>query len=261
VAVITEDMSRAYFHARNGTGRKITFQGNDYEIVGVVKNISFISTPTETCTVWVPHVFDKFIPNGTYTFTTDLLVPPSMSVNESKERVSRAVQYFFENKNIKADFPPRKIKTLAEEKRSVDGMFRYGAMIAILLFLLIPAINILSLNNAYTNNRAEEIAIRRTFGASRLHSFLQIMMENLLLVVAGSVIGLVLAAPALKLLARELVKNSFLGNLTFVERIDYPVIFAGILPAMLVFSLLSGGLPAYLIARRDITRVLKGGTE
>jgi ABC-type antimicrobial peptide transport system permease subunit len=262
VAVITEGMSRSYFHAENGLGKIITFQGYDYEIVGIVKNISYFSTPTEMCTVWVPYIFDKFIPNGTYTYTIDVLAPSSMSMNESKDRVSKAVQYHFENKNIKVDFSPKKIETLKGTLATKErDMFQYGGVIAIFLFLLIPAINIMSLGSANTNNRAEEIAIRRTFGAGRLSSFLQIMTENFLLVVTGSITGLLLAIPTMEIIQQKIMNGSVSENLSLVGKIDYTVILAGVLPAMLVFSLLSGGLPAYMISKRNIAHVLKGGSR
>ncbi|MDR1563097.1 MAG: ABC transporter permease [Dysgonamonadaceae bacterium] len=262
VAIITEGMSQDYFNTKNGVGKKITFQGNEYEISGVVKNFSFFSTPTDMCTVWAPYVFNKFIPNATLSYIIDVLTPSSMSTNESKERISKAVRYYFDNKNIKVDFPPQKIKFLKDALTTKEGdIFRYGGMIALFLFLLIPAINILSLNNANTNNRAEEIAIRRTFGASRLSSFLQIMMENFLLVLGGSVTGLLLSIPVMKIIQQKIMTGSFTENLSLVGQIDFVVIVAGVLPAILVFSLLSGGLPAYLISKRNIAQVLKGGSK
>jgi hypothetical protein len=139
-----------------------------------------------------------------------------------------------------------------------SDMFQYGGMVALFLFLLIPALNILSLGSAHTNNRADEIAIRRAFGAGRLSSFLQIMTENLLLVVAGSIAGLLLAVPVMNTVQQMIPGESAMGNVSLVGQIDYAVIFAGVLPAMLVFSLLSGGLPAYLISKRNIASVLKG---
>jgi putative ABC transport system permease protein len=95
IAIITENMSQSFFNTKNGIGKSITFQGNNYEIIGVVKNISYFSKPMEEeCTVWVPYVFDKFIPNGTYKYTIDVLVPSSISINEARESISRAVRYF-----------------------------------------------------------------------------------------------------------------------------------------------------------------------
>jgi ABC-type antimicrobial peptide transport system permease subunit len=261
VAVITENMSQSYFNVKNGVGKKIEFQGNEYEIIGVVKNISYFSTPTGECTVWAPYVFDKFIPNGTGTFTIDVLTPPSMLMSESKERISRAVQYHFENKNTKVDFPPQKVKTLKEVITKGEDMFQYGGMIALILFLLIPALNILSLSRANTNNRAEEIAIQRAFGAGRLSSFMQIMTENFLLVAAGSIVGLFSAMPAINTVQQLIMGGSAMENISLIGQIDWVVIFAGVLPAMFVFSLLSGGLPAYLISKHNIAYVLQGGSK
>ncbi|MDR1593569.1 MAG: ABC transporter permease, partial [Prevotellaceae bacterium] len=224
VAVITESMSQLYFNTKNGVGKTFTFQGNEYETVGIVKNLSYYATPTGECTAWVPYIFNKFIPNGTYNYTIDILAPPSMSMNEAKESVSRAVNYYFENKNIKVDFPPQKVKTLKESLTSEDkDMFQYGGVAALFLFLLIPALNILSLGSANTNNRAEEIAIRRAFGAGRLSSFLQIMTENFLLVVAGSITGLLLAVPVMKMVQQMIMGDSVMGNLSLVGQIDYAV--------------------------------------
>ncbi|MDR1593775.1 MAG: ABC transporter permease [Prevotellaceae bacterium] len=264
VIVITESMSQSYFNTKNGVGKKVTFQSREYEVCGVVKNISYYSSPTEeNSTAWAPYVFDKFIPHGAPLYIVDVLAPPSMSMSEAKEIVSRAVNYYFDGQNLKVDFSPQKVKTL-KELRATTGerdLFQYGGMIALFLFLLIPALNILSLGNANTSNRAEEIAIRRAFGAGRLLSFLQIMSENLLLVVAGSVTGLLLAVNVMNAVQQLITKDSTMENLSIIGHIDYVVIFAGVLPAMLVFSLLSGGLPAYLISKCNIASVLKGGSE
>jgi ABC-type antimicrobial peptide transport system permease subunit len=261
-AVLTEATSRSYFNTANSVGKKITFQGNEYEVAGTVENVSMFSTPADVCSVWVPYVFNKFIPNGSYSYTVDVLVPPAMPVSSARESISGVVNYYFEHRNIKMDFPPQKVKTMKESMTAEEGkMFQYGGITALFLFLLIPALNILSLGNAHTNNRAEEIAIRRTFGAGRLSSFLQIMMENLLLTVAGSVIGLLLAIPAVSMIQQTVMGDSVFGDISLVRHIDCAVILTGVLPAMLVFSLLSGGLPAYLISKRNITHVLKGGSK
>jgi ABC-type antimicrobial peptide transport system permease subunit len=259
--VITESISQAWFNTVNSVGNRIRFQQREYEITGVVKDPSLFATPTDICTVWTPYVFDKFIPNGTYTFTVDVLTPPAMSIDESKEKISKSVSYYFESKNRKVDFPPQKIKTLNQTGDISDGMIRYGGMAALFLFLLIQALNILSFGVANTGNRAEEIAVRKTFGASRIHSFLLIITENLILTVTGAVVGLALAVPVMNVIQANIMQGSFMGNISLVSGIDYRVIFAGVLPAAIVFSLLSGGIPAYRISKRPVAQVLKGGSK
>ena len=268
--VITESVSQSYFSTGNSVGKKIWFQQREYEIIGIVKDPSSFATPTDISTVWAPYVFDKFIPNGSYTYTVDVLTPPIMSLNESKEKVAKAVSYYFENKNRKVDFPPQKIQTmnLSTKTDTDEGMFQkdrslfqYGGMAALFLFLLIPALNILSFGIANTSNRAEEIAVRKTFGASRMSSFFLIITENLILTVIGAIIGLIFAVPFMNMIQANIMQGSFMKNLSLVSGIDYGVIFIGVLPAAIIFSLLSGGIPAYLISKRPIAQVLKGGSK
>jgi ABC-type antimicrobial peptide transport system permease subunit len=259
VVVITENVSQLYFNTANSIGKKFRFQQREYEVVGVVKDPSMLAAPTEICNIWAPWVFNKFIPNGTYTYTVDVLAPPAMPVGEAKEKTARAVQQYFDGKNVKVDFPAQKIQTL---NVNTDGnMLQYGGVIALLLFLLIPALNILSFGIVNTSNHAEEIAVRKAFGATRVASFLQIMADNLLLVICGALIGLALAVPAINIIQASVVQSSFLNTVSLVSGIDFGVIFGGVLPAALVFSLLSGGIPAYLIAKRPVAKVLKGGSK
>jgi ABC-type antimicrobial peptide transport system permease subunit len=259
--VITESISQSYFNTGNSVGKKIRFQQREYEIIGIVKDPSIFVTPTDICTVWAPYVFDKFIPDGSRTYTVDILTPLTMSVDESKEKTAKAVSHYFENKNRKVDFPPQKIHTMKSSKSTDGNMFQYAGWVTLFLFMLIPALNILTLSNANTSNRAEEIAIRKTFGASRMSSFFLIITENLILTLIGASIGLTLAVPAMNMIQKNIMQGSFMGDLSLVSGIDYQVIFIGILPAAIVFSLLSGGIPAYLISKRPVAQVLKGGSK
>ena len=55
---------------------------------------------------------------------------------------------------------------------------------------LVPALNISGLNASHIQDRMEEIGIRKAFGAPRSTLFIQIFIENLLLMFPGSVAGL-----------------------------------------------------------------------
>lgn len=74
-------------------------------------------------------------------------------------------------------------------------MLAYGVPVVLLLLLVIPAINIMTLNVANSNKQSEEIAIRRAIGAPRSALFFQMMTENLILVVVGVFFGLLLFFP------------------------------------------------------------------
>jgi ABC-type antimicrobial peptide transport system permease subunit len=258
--VIMENAALSFFGTKNVVGKKVSFQQREYEISGVVKNISFFSTPTDMATVWVPYFFDTFLPNATYSFMIDILIPPSITIHEGKAKISHAVRNYYRNQNIQVDISPQKLPSLKEAAlENQDGdLFKYGGFAALFLLLIVPALNMLLLSTANTNNRAEEIAIRKTFGASTISAFLQIMLENLLLVITGALLGLALAVPVIHFMQSYFMEFGFLS---IIGHIDYWIILLAGLPAIIIFSLLSGGLPAYLIARRNVAQVLKGGSK
>jgi ABC-type antimicrobial peptide transport system permease subunit len=261
--IISESLSQTMFKTPNSIGEKVFFQNNEYKVTGVVKDVSLLVAPTQMpCDAYVPYVFNKWIPDGSYQYTIDLLAPTGMSMNEAKEKIALAVQHHFEKKNKQVDFPPQKIHTLKEQQLSAksDDMFKYGGIIALFLFLLIPAINIFSISIANTNNQAEEIAVRRTFGASRFSSFIRTVTESLLLTLVGAFVGMALAIPTQDWIQQIIYGGSIIRS-TLIAHIDYSVVLLGVLPAIIVFSLLSSGLPTWFISRCNIAQVLKGGVK
>ncbi|MDR1227230.1 MAG: ABC transporter permease [Prevotellaceae bacterium] len=260
LAVITESVSSTLFNTKNSVGKKLTLQDNEYEVCGVIKRYSFLAGPSsDNCEIFVPYVFNKFVPSGDASYAIHLLYPSNRPINQVKEEVHQAIMQYFGQQNKKIAVGQQNIKTFKEWRLSNlggSGAIFAGGAAAIFLLLLIPAVNILSLNIANAGNRAEEIAVRKTFGASRTASFLMIMLENLMLIAVGTFIGVALTVPAF-----NLIQQNLLGDLVLVSQIDYRVVFTGIIPVMLLFSLMSGGLPAYFISKRNIAQTLKGGSK
>ena len=67
----------------------------------------------------------------------------------------------------------------------------YGVPAVLLILLIIPAINIVTLNVA-NSVKIRGNGDQEAIGASRLELFLQIIIENLILVVIGVFLGLLL---------------------------------------------------------------------
>ena len=181
-------------------------------------------------------------------------------MNLAKEALGKAIVQSYSAKNISLD--TGKLKTAKEAAFSNIGggsVFGLGIGALVLLLLLIPAINIFTLNVAYSRNRAEEIAIRRAFGASRFSAFLQLMFEDLLLVLAGTFIGIILVNPFFEYLMNTFFDMPMLGNIVLISGVDMVVVATLIVPLMILFIFMFGALPAYSIAKRNIADVLKGG--
>jgi cell division protein FtsX len=63
-----------------------------------------------------------------------------------------------------------------------------------LLFMLLPALNLVNLNTGRIMERSTEIGVRKAFGATSMQLAGQLVVENVLLCLAGGLIGL--ACPA-----------------------------------------------------------------
>ena len=88
-----------------------------------------------------------------------------------------------------------------------------------------------------------------------------ILMENLLLVVLGTLGGILLTFPICGWIDKWGSLNNSVGEVTLLPELDWTLFFISALPLMLLFSLLSGGIPAWLAIKHSIMEMLKGGEK
>ena len=130
---------------------------------------------------------------------------------------------------------------------------RLAALImgAALLFMSLPALNLVNLNLSRMLERASEIGVRRAFGATAGSLILQLLIENLLIVSAGGV----LALGCTQLILDGIARSGLLQNASFHLNLR---VFGLALVLVVVFSVLSGILPAWRTARLHPVHALKG---
>jgi putative ABC transport system permease protein len=137
------------------------------------------------------------------------------------------------------------------------SLLKYLAMA--LAFLLLPAINLMALNFARIHERGEEIAVRKSFGAASRVLRGQFLFENILMTLAGGLIGIILSYIAVALLGNSITLSiDFMNNVPLSFSFNF-IVFAGALIACLIFGLLSGFLPAVRLSRMKPAIYLKGG--
>ena len=122
--------------------------------------------------------------------------------------------------------------------------------------MLIPALNILSLNVSKSYNRAEEIAVRKAFGATLPTIFTQLFLENLLITLTGAIAGICATPFILKIIDQSLLLDTLFPT-SLALRFDWFTIFMIAGPCVLLFGFLSGSIPAWIMAKRDIVHILK----
>ena len=151
---------------------------------------------------------------------------------------------------------------------SVMGVSSSKAYLAIalllLLFLLVPALNISGLNASHIQDRMSEIGIRKAFGAPRGTLFTQIFGENLVLMIPGSLAGLLFSYGLVDMYKNILLANSYQQFIT--EESDVITLSAGMLMNWQVFlyaaavclllNLLSSMVPVWNAIRSNIVSSL-----
>ena len=134
---------------------------------------------------------------------------------------------------------------------------------AILLLLLIPAINIVTLNMANVDNYSDEIALKRALGAGLWDSFMQVITE-----IAcwgdcpGAILGIFLTYPVADWISVSFFfDNGDEGQISLIEDLDYLVILCGGVSSLVVVYCIIRLEFRHILCRENIATVLKGGSK
>jgi len=134
---------------------------------------------------------------------------------------------------------------------SHPGLLAAVLATALLLFLLLPTVNLINVQLSRILERAPEIGVRRSFGASKVTLVGQFLVENLVLTLLGAGLGLALTAAVLPALNAS-------GLLPYAQlEINLRVFVAG-LGIALLFGVLSGVYPAWRMSRLHPVQALSG---
>jgi putative ABC transport system permease protein len=131
------------------------------------------------------------------------------------------------------------------------GTLLVGIVVAMVLFMLLPALNLVNLNTGRIMERRSEIGVRKAFGATSAQLVWQLVVENMLLCLAGGALGLAAARVVLWWL-----ESSQLIPYLKVD-LNLAVFGYGLLLSLL-FGLMSGVIPAWKMSRLDPVHALKG---
>jgi len=124
------------------------------------------------------------------------------------------------------------------------------------LILIIACSNVANLLLARARARSREIAIRLSIGAARGRVVRQLMIESLILALAGSSAGLLVAYGGILLLAMQSVPSD--PPFVLGVQLDWRVVWFSLLAA-LVSCVFFGLAPAWRASRTDFVSALKAG--
>lgn len=143
--------------------------------------------------------------------------------------------------------------------------YRYASY---LLLLILPAINLSSMTRSRLRQRVSEIGVRRAYGATKISILGRLLGENLLLTLAGGLIGLVLCVIFLLLFSNAFIYSGGdfgnVANTTSAPTLNMLLnlkSFGLALLLCLLLNLLSTGIPAWKAARINPAEAISGKND
>lgn len=264
VAVISETAAHHLFGERAAVGRTFETRGQTFTVIGVVRNVPRMRE-TAFADIWVPVTT---LPSDVWKtqlmgdFNAMLLADSPRSFRairaEFAARLPHVVMTEPDRYKTMSGSPRTRLEDIAADALGTNdavpqtGLFIGALVLLALLFMLLPAINLVNMNISRIFERVPEIGVRKAFGASTGHLVGQFIVENIVLAVLGGAIGFLLSLWAL-----QLINSS--GLITNADFRVNPRIFLYGLGLSVFFGVLSGAYPAWRMARLDPVEALRGG--
>jgi len=132
-----------------------------------------------------------------------------------------------------------------------SALFMGALILAAFLFMLLPTVNLVNINISRITERASEIGVRKSFGASSRTLVGQFLVENIILTAVGGIIGFVISYGVLWMLTDS-------GLIPYADFHLNIRIFLYALVSIFSFGVLSGVYPAWKMARMHPVNALKG---
>ena len=266
LAVLNETSARRYFGSVAATvGRFVVLDAVRYQVVGVVRDVG-LSRINSYAEVWLPITTttdDLRDPNyqGRYQAIVLARTPADVArIQDEYQQVIARVPLPDPKQHSKVNSRARTLLASLTAKfnndAGVDG--GVGSFLRLLLglgllFLLLPALNLVNINVSRTLERTSEIGVRKAFGATAGRLVGQFLVENIFLTLLGGLLGLGLAAGVLALLN----SSHFFAYSQFELN---GRVYAVALGIVLFFGVLSGAYPAYKMSKLQAVKALKGET-
>jgi putative ABC transport system permease protein len=262
VAVINASTASKLFAESSPLGQSVRVGDQQFAVIGVVEDVIHFNAFAD---IWAPVTT---FPSSDYKqqyfgeFTGLLLAKSAADLPALRLEVERIA------KTVTFDDPKRwhSARFWADSKLDLFARLLLdnvnhpdsgaGTLIALLsaimlLFMMLPALNLVNLNTGRIMERSAEIGVRKAFGATNGQLVGQLIVENVLLCLVGGLLSLLVTAGVLVWLEGS-------GLIPYLKvSLNWAVFAVGLL-ITIIFGVLSGVLPALKMARLDPVVALKG---
>lgn len=264
--VITNSLARELFGRSDVVGQEVLMNDVTYTVCGVVEDVS---SAMKDCYA------EAYFPYTTSNMVKMTGMPGEMSASIGCLQANILLKDRGDMPELQAelnDAVKRYNATLVEGRIEVGDARANGFTLMgvdqnrtylvvglfLLLFLLVPALNISGLNASQMQERMEEIGIRKAFGAPSHTLFEQIFVENLALMLPGGLLGLGFSYGLVYLFRNLLLMNGEISDNLFLSvgmLLNWQV-FAYAFLVCLVLNLLSSLIPVWRAVKMNAIHAL-----
>ena len=275
-AIISDQAAELIFGKESEyVGKTLTLDQIDYRVKGVVEAASPM-TPMSFSQIYVPVLKTQSEINGNFQQrlcgrNTVVMLIEDGKRDEVRAQIDRKLQALSEGTEWKAsiDGEAAPISHLKDVFMPYARQFSWwealkSNLIALLVLLIVPAMNLAGLISGRMDARVGELGLRKAFGAEKKTLISMVVSENLVYTLIGGVLGLLLAF-VIVLVGRmslfEMLSGSF-ANTSHVETISMSFrpemflsfsVFGVTLAICVILNVVSALIPALISVRRPIT--------
>lgn len=263
--IISENYANKYFGDENPLGKQLKLDNESYYTVnGVFKDIpqnSHFRYDIFASLSNADQVFGSNLMNnwGWENFLVYFEMQDNFSKPDVESKINDLLKKIYNRDDNKRIYNVQSLKDIhlysahlendIEPQNSITYILIFSAIG--LLILLVACFNYINLLTANATTRVTEIGVRKTFGASRSQLAKQFICESILVLIISTGLALVVVGICLP------VFNEFSGKdlsiLTLLNRNN----IIGLLGMMLLFAVLAGWYPAFILSSYKPMRVMK----
>lgn len=236
------------------TGRTLTFNGVERVVVGIAPPEYVLYPPAER--VWIPLAAPvrRADDHTDHELSVYGLLRKGVPLEQGRRDIAQL------QRGIAAQFTDAgvaqavRVQSLADAVVGPERLLLFTLLGAVALVLLIVCVNVANLLIARSTVRRTEFAVRAALGASRGRIVAQLLVESVVLGVAGGALGVGVAIAGVRFLVTSPMSVPRLQDVT----VNGPVLgfaFGLSLACAMVFGL----LPALRVARLDLQQTLRDG--
>lgn len=276
--ILTRHTAEHFFGKKDAyIGNEIMINNQLYTVTGIVTDVNPLLDLTHS-DAYIPHLADQLSTQvwNTYfgVYTPILLLKEGVSIDHIKQQVKKRYAQLSEKfKSEQMTFVYHEQPWNLEQMHSGSGTNNTPdlsdqhrtRLIAYIVLLLIPAINLSTMSRSRMRQRISEIGLRRAFGCTRFRISADLLTENMIITLIGGLIGFILSLIFIISFSNYFINyggwwvdfDTTYARPTFSMLFSWKA-FAGVLVFCLVLNLLSAGIPALKAAFINPAEAISG---